>query len=46
MRCYICDEEITEPQFDRNHMALPCGTCQEVIDETLEDYDKDDIDAD
>ena len=46
MRCYICDTEIMEPKFDENHLAEPCGDCQEAIAETLQDFEEEASDDD
>jgi len=38
MRCYICDAAITSPQYNRDHDDWdPCTTCQDVINDTLND---------
>jgi transcription initiation factor TFIIIB Brf1 subunit/transcription initiation factor TFIIB len=44
MRCYICDSELDEVQFDENNKALPCGSCQEVIADTLADFEQEEQD--
>lgn len=42
MRCYICDSELDEVQLDDDNKALPCGSCQEVIADTLADFEQED----
>lgn len=43
MRCYICDAELTEVEFDHDLSIRPCGVCLEAIDEALEDFDTNDL---
>lgn len=42
MRCYICNCNIEEPEFDVDHKALPCPECNNVILDSL--MDEDDLD--
>jgi len=39
MRCYICDQELTKIQLDKDLKTLPCEDCQEVIDETVSEFE-------
>lgn len=39
MRCYICDKQLTEPQFNSDHQDIdPCQTCLDVIQDVLDGY--------
>jgi len=38
-RCYICDTELTEVEFDPDLSIRPCHTCLEAIDESLEEFE-------
>lgn len=38
-RCYICDTELTEIDFDHDLKIRPCGECLSAIDEALEDFE-------
>ncbi len=40
MRCYICDTELTEVEFDHDLSIRPCGVCLEAIDEALEEFEE------
>lgn len=43
-RCYICDTELTEVEFDPDLSIRPCGDCLEAVDEALEEFeDEDDV---
>lgn len=41
MRCYVCDKDLKEPQFDHQHRALPCPECSAASEEALADFDDD-----
>lgn len=39
-RCYICDVELTEVEFDPDLKIRPCGECLEAVDEALEEFEE------
>lgn len=41
MRCYICNAPLKSIQFDLGDTSImPCGTCEEIINDTLNELDK------
>lgn len=45
IRCYICDREDDLITYDKVRKEfVPCAVCQSIIEETIEEYDKDTVD--
>jgi len=46
VKCFICDRELGLVRIDsRDGKARPCPICEEVIAETVDDYDREQRDS-
>lgn len=46
MRCNICDTDDTDLPFDNITLIFgPCSACQDMIDETVAEYDENEEEA-
>lgn len=41
MRCHICDTDVADLPYNTNTKTFePCSACQEVIDETVAEFEE------